>query len=182
MELEKRIIFVDNEQNALQGLKRMLRPMRNEWEMAFVENGEEALNLFKEKTFDVILTDYHMDGMNGVELLDKIKEQYSQTVRMIFSGEVNQSFVMKTVHSAHQFIAKPCSPEVLKKTIAHTCMLRHLLEDIAIRTMVSKIDTLPSIPSLYTKIMKELPFFNLSVYYIKYTFKYFHINLLKSFL
>ena len=37
--MKNRILFVDDEANILQGLKRMLRPMRNEWEMAFVDGG-----------------------------------------------------------------------------------------------------------------------------------------------
>ena len=39
----KRILFVDDEVNILDGLKRMLRPMRGEWEMSFATGGEAAL-------------------------------------------------------------------------------------------------------------------------------------------
>jgi CheY-like chemotaxis protein len=43
----KRILFVDDETSILDGLKRMLRPMRTEWEMAFAPGGEAALSMME---------------------------------------------------------------------------------------------------------------------------------------
>ena len=41
--MKKRILFVDDEVNVLQGLRRMLNTMRHEWDMVFVESGQEVL-------------------------------------------------------------------------------------------------------------------------------------------
>ncbi|MFP6582144.1 MAG: hypothetical protein VCD00_06255 [Candidatus Hydrogenedentota bacterium] len=45
----KRVIFVDDDVNIGQAMKRMLRPMRNEWEMVFCSSGEEALAVLEEQ-------------------------------------------------------------------------------------------------------------------------------------
>ena len=53
----KRILFVDDEANVLEGLRRMLYPLRSKWEMAFVTSGREALERMGQQDFDVLVTD-----------------------------------------------------------------------------------------------------------------------------
>jgi CheY-like chemotaxis protein len=55
--MKKRVLFVDDERNVLDGLKRMLRDMRHEWEMAFAASGREALEILAGEVFDVIVSD-----------------------------------------------------------------------------------------------------------------------------
>ena len=64
--MSKRILFVDDETNILDGLRRMLRPLRQEWEMRFASSGEEALRLLEQEPCDVLVTDMRMPGMSGV--------------------------------------------------------------------------------------------------------------------
>ena len=73
----KRILFVDDESMVLDGLRRMLRGMRNEWEMEFAASGHEALKILDSKQFDVIVTDMRMPGMDGCQLLNHVKELLS---------------------------------------------------------------------------------------------------------
>lgn len=61
----KRILFVDDERNVLDGLRRMLRNMRKEWDMAFCQGGEEALDALGGEPFDVVVSDMRMPGMDG---------------------------------------------------------------------------------------------------------------------
>jgi HD-like signal output (HDOD) protein len=153
---KKRILFVDDEPHLLAGLKRILRSRRKEWEISFVQSGTEALKSLAAMPFDVILTDFRMAGMNGLELLKDVKARHPQVVRIFFSGEVDQGLIMESVKVAHQFISKPCNAETLKEKIEQTISLRHILEDEAIRAIVSEIDSLPSLPTLYSEIMAEL--------------------------
>jgi DNA-binding NtrC family response regulator len=67
--MKKRILFADDEVMVMDGLQRMLRSMRAEWEMEFVESAEAALRLLDQKPFDVIVSDMRMPRMNGAELL-----------------------------------------------------------------------------------------------------------------
>ncbi|MEK7722895.1 MAG: response regulator, partial [Acidobacteriota bacterium] len=54
------ILFVDDEPNILDGLQRMLRPMRHEWQMFFANSGREALHLLDETSIDVVISDMKM--------------------------------------------------------------------------------------------------------------------------
>ena len=105
--MKKRILFVDDETMVLEGLHRMLRPMREEWEMVFVESGAQALDLMSQAPFDVVVSDMRMPRMNGAQLLAEVLKRYPQTVRLILSGHADRDLILKCVGSTHQYLAKP---------------------------------------------------------------------------
>lgn len=113
-----RVLFVDDEPNVLGGLRRMLRNMRNEWHMEFVEGGQKALDLLDGHEFDVIVSDMRMPGINGVDLLKKVMESHPQIVRIILSGQSDEGLLRETVGVTHHFLSKPCSPDVLRSIVS----------------------------------------------------------------
>lgn len=154
--MKKRILFVDDERNVLEGLRRMLRGMRQEWEMAFVESGLEALEILYHTPFDVVVTDMRMPGMDGCQLLTRVQDLYPNLVRIILSGYSDQDMVLKSVRVAHQYLAKPCEPETIKATVARALALRDVLANEALIRVISRIETLPSTPSIYNQVIQEL--------------------------
>jgi HD-like signal output (HDOD) protein len=154
--MKKRILFVDDEALVLQGLQRMLRPMRTEWEMAFVDSGAQALELMAQGPFDVVVSDMRMPGMNGAELLAEVLKRFPKTVRLVLSGHADRELVLKCVGSTHQYLSKPCQPEELKAAIARASELEESLRDQSLRQLVSRLDRLPSIPALYVEIVDKI--------------------------
>ena len=152
----KHILFVDDEAMVLNGLRRMLRSMRQAWHMDFLESGEQALDWLEKNPCDVIVSDMRMPGMNGVKLLEQIRQRYPYVIRIALSGHSEMEMLLESVQAAHQFLAKPCDAELLKSTIDRACALRKLLEDDRLSTLVSEMDSLPSLPSLYMEIMNEI--------------------------
>lgn len=151
-----KILFVDDEPNILEGLQRMLRGLRHEWDMSFAGSGAEALVLLAETSMDVIVTDMKMPGMDGAELLQIVTERHPHMVRVILSGFSEKEVNMKSVGTAHQYLSKPCDPELLKATVSRVCSLRDLLTDQNLRRLVSQLPTIPSLPTLYTELVDEL--------------------------
>lgn len=152
----KRILFVDDEPNVLQGLRRMLRPLRDAWEIETAESGDAALKIIQESAFDVIVSDMRMPGMSGTELLTRVREKYPQMVRIMLSGESDQESLMRAVDCTHQYLSKPCDAATLKATVDRACALKNFLENAALRRLVSRLHSLPSLPVLYTQIVQEL--------------------------
>ncbi|MBI1752590.1 MAG: HDOD domain-containing protein [Acidobacteria bacterium] len=152
----QQILFVDDEPMLLQGLQRMLRPYRSEWDMAFVDGGEQALAKLAEHTFDVIVTDMRMPGMNGADLLKEVMRRHPAMVRIVLSGHADESLVSQCVGVAHQYISKPCDPEQLKALIQNACVLSGALVDEEVRKVIGAIDRLPSVPSLYLELKAAL--------------------------
>ncbi len=154
--MTKKFIFVDDDAKVLKGLQRMLRKYRKEWDMNFAISGAEALKLIDNESFDVIVSDMRMPEMNGDELLNEVKKRSPQTVRIILSGHAEDNMIMKTVKSAHQFLAKPCDPDLLKYTVSRVSALRGLLTDEHLLHVASQVDTLPSLPTIYTRVIEVL--------------------------
>jgi len=152
----KRILFVDDEPKVLQGLQRMLHPMRHEWEMAFAQSGPEALGALAEQPFDVVVSDMRMPGMDGGELLTEVMQRYPETVRIVLSGYSEKETVLRSVGPTHQYLAKPCDPESLKRVIVRAYALRDVLANDALRQIVSQMQSLPSLPQLYAEIVEEV--------------------------
>ena len=130
--------------------------MRHEWDMAFADSGPDALKILGRSPFDMVVTDMRMPAMDGIQLLSEIKRLYPQITRIIFSGDLAEKLRMKSAQVSHQSLAKPCDSEMLKSTIARTFALYDLLADNSLKQMVSKMDSLPSIPSVYSEIMEIL--------------------------
>ncbi len=153
--MKKRILFVDDEAMVLEGLQRMLRSMRAEWEMEFVESGEAALGLLDQKPFDVIVSDMRMPRMNGAELLAEVMKRHPSTVRLILSGYADKDLILKCVGSTHQYLAKPCDAESLKATIERASNLEDSLHNERLKTLVCQMNHLPSIPTLYMQVVEK---------------------------
>ena len=154
--MKKRILFVDDEGLVLQGLRRMLHPLREEWEMDFADSGAKALELMARRPFDVVISDMRMPGMSGAELLSEVMARHPKTVRLILSGQSEKDLIMKCVGATHQFLAKPCESDALKATIARATSVDFHLSSERVRAVVSRIDRLPSMPSLYLELTKLL--------------------------
>jgi CheY-like chemotaxis protein len=82
----KRILFVDDESRVLDGIRRMLYTERGRWDMQFALGGEAALQACEEGSFDVVVSDMRMPGMDGATLLGHIRDRFPNTARIILSG------------------------------------------------------------------------------------------------
>lgn len=158
----RRILFVDDEPKVLEGLQRMLRSMRHKWEIEFAPGGAAALEALAQKPFDVVVSDMRMPGMNGAQLLTEVRKQHPQVMRIILSGYSDQEMIMKSVGPAHQYLSKPCDATHLKVTVERACALRDLLTNDSLQRLVSQIQLLPSLPSLYVELIGELQSSNAS--------------------
>ena len=150
------ILFVDDEKPVLEGLQRMLRPMRKEWTMFFVESGGAALELLESQAVDVIISDMRMPVMDGVQLLSEVRLRFPKIIRFALSGHSDSEMLLESVKATHQFLAKPCDAETLKETVSRALALDNLLRREDLNKIVTSIDALPSLPLLYAEIMNEV--------------------------
>ena len=151
-----RILFVDDEPLVLDGLQRMLRPLRHEWQMDFLPGGAEALRFMEQTPVDVVVADMRMPGMNGAQLLNEVMKRHPQTVRLILSGHADRELILQCVGTTHQYLSKPCDADMLKRIVRRAASLGNSLQNDAVKKLTARMDRLPTIPSLYTKIIEIL--------------------------
>ncbi len=152
----KRILFVDDEPRVLDGLKRMLYPIRNKWEMVFATSGKQALELLANSEFDLLITDMSMAAMTGIDLLHEIVKRHPQLIRIVLSGTADEESTLRSATLAHQYLVKPCDAETLRGTIERAFSFRVMLDQPALKQLVSRINRLPSVPSSYGKLLRAL--------------------------
>ena len=154
--MKKKILIVDDEINVLNGLKRMLRPMFDEWEIEFVDNGQKALELLDSEPFDILVTDMQMPQMSGIELLEKVQKTHPETIRIILSGYTQFETAVKAMGLAHQFLTKPCEADKLKETVSRALLLRNILTQDSLMKLITEMKSLPSLPDVYLKLQELL--------------------------
>ena len=151
-----RILFVDDEPSMLRVLKMGMRTMSGAWDMDFANSGEEALALIGVKTFDVIVTDMRMPGINGAQLLNHVLRHHPQTIRIVLSGYSDLSEVVNCVGLTHQFLEKPCSLDDLKNCLKRVTQVKARLTNEKLCELTAGIKNLPSRPELYLEIADAL--------------------------
>ena len=151
-----KVMFVDDEQAILLALRRALSDQRTKWEMSFAQSGEAALTMMAAQPFDVLLTDMRMPGMSGLQLLDTVRDRYPGVIRLVLTGQASETVSLSATLSAHQFLVKPCSSEVICSTIERALRLRYSLLNPHLIQLVTSLHSLPGCPALFDRINGEL--------------------------
>lgn len=151
-----RILFVDDEEQLLSGLRRMLRDKRHEWDLSFASSGASALELMANTDFDVIVSDMRMPEMTGAELLSIVRDKHPHVARIILSGYAEKEALLQSVGPSHQYLAKPCDPESLKSIIERALSIQKAFGRENIRELVSQLGKIPTPSPTYHRLIDEI--------------------------
>jgi len=113
-----KVLFVDDDENLLIIHK---RNYRNTFHVITANSAEQGLSELKyNDDIKVIVSDYDMPVMNGIEFLSKVKEIKPNIVRVIITGRADFNMAIDAVNegSIFRFITKPCEKEKLQMTIS----------------------------------------------------------------
>lgn len=156
MTQRNKILFVDRP-GALEEIRKLADPLSDEWDARFAQSGPEGIRQLEREPFTVVVSDIHMTVKEDVELLNEVRERFPDVVRIVLSEHSDRETVLTSaVKTAHQYLTKPCDVEVLRSALEGACGLRDWLRNDSIKKVVSRMDSIPSIPSLYNEIMYEL--------------------------
>ncbi len=123
-----RILFVDDEVNVLHAMERIF--LDDPYEILTATSGESALQLLEScGPVQVIVSDYRMPGMNGVDFLQEVYQRWPDPVKVILSGYADTVAVVEAVNNGriHKFIPKPWDEDDLKNNI-RICVERYELK------------------------------------------------------
>jgi response regulator RpfG family c-di-GMP phosphodiesterase len=147
----EKILCVDDEPQVLQAIKRQLR---KRFDITTAEGGEEALRILKEKgPFAVIVVDMRMPGMDGVQLLSRIKDSHPDMVRLMLTGNADQETAVEAVNKGQvfRFLNKPCPTSILAPALALALRQYRLLtaeKELLNKTLKGSIDVMAELLSL----------------------------------
>ena len=111
------IMFVDDEKHILNAMKWLFR---NDYHLLFANSGEEAVELMKTNSIDVLISDQKMPGMRGTEVLKAAREHCPNTLRLLLTGYSDYNAVVASINEGEvfRFIQKPWNNAKLKTSIA----------------------------------------------------------------
>lgn len=110
----RRVLVVDDEKGVIAALRRLLR--REDYELVTASTGAEALEVLEAEPVSLVISDYRMPGMTGVELLREIRKRWPNTLRIILSGYSEVDAIITAVNEGeiYKFISKPWNDEGIK--------------------------------------------------------------------
>ena len=129
------ILLVDDEPNVLKALSRLLK----QYHLSTANNSEEALLIAQQRQFDLVITDYRMPGINGVDFLILFKRLQPDAIRVVLSGHADLEGVQHAINEAEvfRFINKPWSNLEITTVVANGLAHRRvLLENRALADQV----------------------------------------------
>jgi len=128
---EAKVVIVDDEDMVLTSLNAYLA-LETDYEVASFTDAEEAVKRLKENLVDVVISDYLMPKMNGIDLLAHAKEAQPETSRILLTGHADKQSAIKAINEVglFQYIEKPWDNAnlllVIRNAIERTQLLRDL--------------------------------------------------------
>jgi putative nucleotidyltransferase with HDIG domain len=149
---KRTVLFVDDELKILKGLRRMLYPLHNDWDIVYVESGAGALQIIEQNQPAVLISDMRMPGMNGLELMEIVRKQYPAVIRVMLTGQPDKNLYCEVMSICHYFLWKPTSFEVFEALLGRIKELDTSLQDEKIFKIIGGITNLPSLPALFIRL------------------------------
>jgi len=149
--MAEKILLVDDDTNILDGYRRSLS---REFLMETALGGEQALKLAMEcGPYAVVVSDLRMPGMDGIQLLSKIKAHSPDTIRVMLTGNAEIETAIHAINegSIFRFLTKPCSKEMMAKTLTAALLQYRLVtaeQQLLEQTLSGSIQVLTEVLSL----------------------------------
>lgn len=115
--MEHTVLLVDDERNILNALTRIFR--RDGLNILASESGAAGLELLKNNKVSLVISDYRMQGMDGVEFLIRVKEVSPETIRLMLTGYADLKAVIFAINKGevYRYITKPWSDDDLRAIV-----------------------------------------------------------------
>mgnify|MGYP002353987732 CR=1 FL=1 len=112
-----RLLLVDDEENILKSIRRVLR--RGEWDIETATDAEAGLRTLERFQPEVVISDFRMPGMNGVDFLTRVKQQEPRAQRIMLTGQADQQAIEEAINRSEifRFISKPWNDSHLVLTV-----------------------------------------------------------------
>jgi len=149
------ILIVEDESDVRDALQAQL--LTEGYQVFEARSGSDALELVAQQSFDVVLTDVQMPGLNGIELLKRIAPMPSAPATIVMTGYGSVSMGIEAMKAgAHDFLEKPFGGDILLATVASALRMKRLRdENVELRRTVQGQFGLGKLVS-QSDVMKEV--------------------------
>jgi HD-like signal output (HDOD) protein/CheY-like chemotaxis protein len=154
--MKKRILFVARDRALFQEFVAQAPAITAEWQPDAVNSAQEALMLLPQQNFAVIVSDFNLPDITGLELLDTYLQRQPSAYRVILSDISDTEGTLKCVGKAHYHILKPFGIQTLMNALDQAFAHEVWKPSQAVNALISQMRQVPSPPTAYFKIVKEI--------------------------
>lgn len=146
------ILFVDDQPNILATYRALSKKDTSKREYYFVKDGAEAIEVLWNNKIDVLITDYNMPILDGLQLTAYVEKNFPSTVRVIVSGCMDYELFVDSMKHAHRFISKPATIKELISLLESISFIHSIINDNKIEKELLKITMMPALPDVYRRV------------------------------
>lgn len=135
------VLFVDDEEHIVETLRSLFRNIYN---VFTATSGPEALKIVENNKIHAVISDQRMPGMEGIEVLRRVKELAPNTVRIMLTGYSDLAAIIGSINDGeiYRYIYKPWDNKELRSTVSQAAEVgMHLAEEFPITQRIQAIDT-----------------------------------------
>ena len=152
----KRILVLSDSRADSEGISPAFADLPFGWKVHFSNSQADALCVLSQVDFDLLFVDLSAGPLAGIQFLGQVWQRHPQIIRFLLGPSYDSDVMLTCVMGGHQFIQKPLSVSSVRASLDRAQMMDRMLQDKAVQSVVSRIRTFPSRPTIYVEVMKEL--------------------------
>ncbi|WP_198264986.1 response regulator [sulfur-oxidizing endosymbiont of Gigantopelta aegis] len=115
----KHVLIVDDSLVSRMMIKKGLQALCPQWQLSEAKNADEALEQTKEHIFDLFSIDFNMPGMDGLELMAELNQNFPEAPKALLTANIQDSIQEKTTALNGRCINKPITEKSIEQLVAY---------------------------------------------------------------
>ncbi|MGZ8900575.1 MAG: HDOD domain-containing protein [Limisphaerales bacterium] len=154
--MQNRVLFVDDDP-VLRDLYAGIAPvLQGQYGVFTASSGKEGVQVLQERTFDVVVADLTMPGMDGVQFLGHVVRTQPDAARIIISGYLDRLKIAQCLFVGHRYFNKPCDLKALGALLLSLASFREIVSNQKVRKVIGGLGSLPGPPDTYLRLEEVL--------------------------
>lgn len=128
MDKKPKILVIDDEDIVIKSTLRTLQ--KDDYDIEYAYSGETALGMLPKTRYDLVITDLMMPGINGIEVLKRIKKEFPEITVIMFTGFATVESAREALKlGAFDYVPKPFTPDELREVVKNAIKAREQASD-----------------------------------------------------
>jgi putative nucleotidyltransferase with HDIG domain len=154
--MHNRALFVDDDPTLRELYSSIAPALKERYEIFTASSGKEGIQMLNDRSFDVVISDLTMPGMDGVQFLGHVVRTQPDSARIIISGFLDRLKVAQCLFVGHRYFNKPCDIDALGQLLLRLAGFRQVVANQKLRKLIGGLGSLPGPPDTYVHLEEVL--------------------------
>lgn len=155
MKNKSRILVLADDAGEVQRLQSVFTQLPEHWQVHFCKTQKEAMGFLEAQEYQLVFADLTGGVGAAAQFLHEVWKLHPKTCRYLLGDAVEVDVMVTCVLGAHQFLERPLEAAAVMAVVNRVEEINRLVGNKSIQTLVSRMRTFPSRPTLYLEVLKE---------------------------